>query len=217
MVLVAAVAAKAVHVFGIFGMSSCVHASHKHWSHHDDGNRKSTAGDLLLRRKRRGWRTHSDSPRGSTVIERIFTRSSIDASSHEHQSIRVVAGAGIEGDRYFDKHEEPGQNMTLIEAEALERFAAEHHKPIDPSITGRNLVTRGVKLNALVGREFTVGAVRMRGVELCEPCLGFGAALSSSECDPPQVVKAFVHRAGLRADVLSTGEVCVGAVVASGA
>jgi MOSC domain-containing protein YiiM len=151
------------------------------------------------------------------MIERIFTRSTIGGSSHEHQSIRVVASAGIEGDRYFDKHEEPGQNITLIEAEAIERFAAEHDRSIEPSTTGRNLVTRGVRLNAFVGTEFTVGSVRLRGVELCEPCLGFGEALSSAEHGPSQVVKAFVHKAGLRADVLSTGEVCVGAVVASAA
>jgi MOSC domain-containing protein YiiM len=151
------------------------------------------------------------------VIERIFTRSTIGGSSHEHQSIRVVAGAGIEGDRYFDKHEEPGQNITLIEAEEIERFAADRDRPIDPATTGRNLVTRGVRLNALVGAEFTVGSVRLRGVELCEPCLGFGEALSSAEHGSPQVVKAFVHKAGLRADVLSTGEVCVGAVIARAA
>jgi MOSC domain-containing protein YiiM len=151
------------------------------------------------------------------VIERIFTRSSVDGSTHEHHSVRVVAGAGIEGDRYFDRHEEPGQNITLIEAEEVERFTAEHGRPHDLSITGRNLVTRGVRLNALVGKEFMVGAVRLRGVELCEPCLGLGQALASGELSPPQVVRTFVHKAGLRADVMSTGEVSIGAEVASAA
>jgi len=151
------------------------------------------------------------------VIEQIFTRSLTDGSTQAHQSVRVVAGAGIDGDRYFDRHEEPGQNITLIEAEEVERFNAEHGRCHDPSVTGRNLVTRGVRLDALVGMEFMVGDVRLRGVELCEPCLGLGEALATAELSPAQAVKAFVHRAGLRADVLSTGEVCVGAKVGGAA
>jgi len=151
------------------------------------------------------------------VIERIFTRSTGDGATHEHQSVRVVAGVGIVGDRYFDRHEEPGQNITLIEAEEIEHFTAQHGRPHDLSISGRNLVTRGVRLNALVGKEFRVGSVLLRGVELCEPCLGLGQALGSPELPPPQVVKALAHKAGLRADVLSTGEVTVGATVASAA
>ena len=151
------------------------------------------------------------------MIEQIFTRSPADGSTQAHQSVCVVAGAGIDGDRYFDRHEEAGQNITLIEAEEVERFNAEHGQRHDPSATGRNLVTRGVRLNALVGMEFMVGDVRLRGVELCEPCLGLGEALATPELSPAQVVKALVHRAGLRADVLSTGEVCVGAKVAGAA
>ncbi len=151
------------------------------------------------------------------MIERIFTRSSVTGATQEHQSVVVVAGAGIRGDRYFDRHDEPGQNITLIEAEEVERFNAEHRTQHDPSATGRNLVTRGVRLNELLNKEFTVGAVRLRGVELCEPCLGFGEALASAELGPPAVVKAFVGKAGLRADVLSAGEVAVGAKFASAA
>lgn len=148
------------------------------------------------------------------MIERIFTRPSVTGTTQEHQSVRLTAGAGIEGDRYFGRHEEPGQNITLIEAEVLERFNAEHCTHHDPSVTGRNLVTRGVRLNDLLGKEFTVGSVRLRGVELCEPCLGFGEALASTGLAPSQVVKHFVNKGGLRADVLSSGEISVGATVA---
>ena len=147
------------------------------------------------------------------MIEKIFTRSPADGRTQEHRSVRAVAGAGIEGDRYFGKHDEPGQNVTLVEAEEIERFIAQHGRPIDLSIAGRNLVTRGVRLNELVGKEFVVGTVLLRGVELCEPCLGFGEALAGGEVTPPGVVKFFVHRAGLRADLLSTGAITVGAVI----
>ncbi len=151
------------------------------------------------------------------MIERIFTRAAGGGATQEHRSVQLVAGAGIEGDRYFDRHEEPGQNITLVEAEEIERFISEHGRSIDLSVTGRNLVTRGIRLNALVGKEFKVGSVLLRGVELCEPCLSLGQALASTEVTPAHVVKAFVHKAGLRADVLSGGEVTVGAVVASAA
>lgn len=144
------------------------------------------------------------------TIEHIFTCPPGNTSQVEHQSVRVVAGAGIEGDRYYGAQDEPGQNITFVEAEEIERFAAAHRHPLDLSMTRRNVVTRGVRLNTLVGQEFTVGTIRFRGVELCEPCMGLGEALSSATLSPGQVIKHWLHRAGLRADVLSTGELSVG-------
>jgi MOSC domain-containing protein YiiM len=147
------------------------------------------------------------------TVERIFTRSPSSKVQVEHDEVKVVAGAGIVGDRYFDHHDEPGQNITLIEAEEIESFLNEHSRPYDPSVSGRNLVTRGVRLNALVGKEFFIGSVRCRGVELCEPCLGLGTSLQSAELPAAQAVRALVHRAGLRADALSSGEIALGASV----
>ena len=144
-------------------------------------------------------------------IERIFIRPASGGATVEQRSVRVVAGAGIEGDRYFDAHDEPGQNITFIEAEAIEAFALENRRAVDMSATGRNVVTRGVQLNNLVGREFIVGPVRFRGVELCEPCLTLGEVLASSTLPPARVVKQWAHRGGLRADALTTGELSVGA------
>lgn len=144
-------------------------------------------------------------------IECIFIRPPGGNPTVEQRSVRVVAGAGIEGDRYFDAHDEPGQNITFVEAEAIEAFAREHGRPVDFAATGRNVVTRGVRLNELVGREFLVGSVRFRGVELCEPCLTLGEALASPTLSPAFVVKHWVHRGGLRANALTGGELSVGA------
>jgi MOSC domain-containing protein YiiM len=151
-------------------------------------------------------------------IERIFIRQPGSNLNIERETVRIVAGAGIEGDRYFDTQDEPGQNVTFVEAEAIEAFEAfarEYRRPLDLSVTGRNVVTRGVRLNELVGREFIVGAVRFRGVELCEPCLTLGEALATPTLPPARVVKHWLHRGGLRADALSSGELSVGAAFKS--
>ena len=147
------------------------------------------------------------------IVERIYIRETEGRSQVEQQSVNVVAASGIEGDRYFDHHDEPGRNVTLVEAEEIEAFVREHGLEQDLSITGRNLVTRGVRLNDLVGKEFTVGDVRLRGVELCEPCLGLGTSLASPQLTSAAVVKRFLHRAGLRADALSSGVIARGAAV----
>jgi MOSC domain-containing protein YiiM len=147
------------------------------------------------------------------TIERIYISAAQGGRQVEQDAVSVVAGAGIEGDRYFGRHDEPGQNITLVEAEEIEAFIRAHGRGHDLSITNRNLVTRGVRLNALVGREFMVGAVRLRGVELCEPCLGLGSALASLDLAAAMVVKQLLHRAGLRADVVSGGVIAPGAVV----
>ncbi|MBQ0960938.1 hypothetical protein KAK06_18425 [Ideonella sp. 4Y11] len=144
------------------------------------------------------------------AIERIFTSPAADAPQMEHERITLRAGRGVQGDRNEGRADHPGQNLTLVEAEEIERFCAQHGRLPDLSITRRNLVTRGVRLNALEGRTFLIGAVRVRGVELCEPCLGLGQALSSDTLPPPAVVRHWVGRGGLRVDVLSDGEIARG-------
>ena len=146
-------------------------------------------------------------------VERIYTSSNAGAPQVEQELVSVVVGSGIEGDRYFGRHDEPGQNLTLIEIEEIEAFLSEQGREAELSITHRNLLTRGVRLNELVGVEFWVGEVKVKGVELCEPCLGMGTALSSSSISPASVVKRFLRRGGLRADVLSSGVIQRGAAV----
>ena len=126
------------------------------------------------------------------------------------ESVRAIAGRGLEGNRYFFDGDAPsGQALTLIAAEAVEAMDREHGISIEPRESRRNVVTRGIDVNELVGRRFRVGAVECRGVELCEPCAGLQAMTK------PGVIKGLVHRGGLNADILSDGEISVGdAVVA---
>jgi MOSC domain-containing protein YiiM len=143
-------------------------------------------------------------------IERIFVATAPRAPQIEVPSVRVVVGKGIEGDRHFGKRKVPGENLTLVEAEELEAFAQEQGVPVDLSGSRRNIVTRGVRLNDLVGREFRLGTALLRGVELCEPCSVMGRLYALPDWPGPRTVRQMLHRAGLRADVMQTGVFKVG-------
>ena len=147
------------------------------------------------------------------TVERIFISKMRGGPQVECTTISVVAGAGIEGDRYFGRKADPGQNITLIEAEEIEALLCELGEPREISARHRNIITRGVRLNDLVRKEFMIGEVKARGVELCEPCALIGRALASVDYPAAAVVKRLTHRAGLRADVLSSGEISCGATV----
>jgi MOSC domain-containing protein YiiM len=139
-------------------------------------------------------------------VEAIFISAQRGELPHPVESVNGVAGKGLEGNRYFDTGR-PHQELTLIEAEQLERTLTDHGLEIDAAATGRNILTRGVDLNALVGQRFRVGALECRGIELCEPCTTMEARTV------PGAIKALVHRAGLNAEILSGGEVRPGDAV----
>ncbi len=143
---------------------------------------------------------------GDGRVESIFIAAERGEPPHPVESVTGVAGKGLEGNRYFDTGR-PEQELTLIEAEQLERVAAEDGLRIDAAATGRNILTRGVDLNALVGRRFRVGALECRGIELCEPCRTLEARTA------PGAIKALVHRAGLNAEILVGGVVRPGDAV----
>jgi MOSC domain-containing protein YiiM len=119
---------------------------------------------------------------------------------------RALAGKGLEGNRYFysDGDAPEGRALTLIATEALEAMEREHDIELDAAASRRNVLTRGVDVNALVGKRFSVGGVECRGVELCEPCSHLQSLTK------PGVIKGLTHRGGLNADILSDGEIAVG-------
>ncbi len=112
----------------------------------------------------------------------------------------LVPGSGISGD---DKAGMPipGSNLTLIAAEGIETMVSETRIPLAPRETRRNVVTRGVDLEALIGRRFRVGTAICLGVKPCNPCNHL------EEVTRPGVRAGLGGRGGLRADVLSGGEI----------
>ena len=133
---------------------------------------------------------------------------------HPMEQVEAVTGRGLIGDRYFLKEgtfsdkDGPDREVTLIEIEAIEGLAREYEVTLEPAKARRNLLTRGVPLNHLVGHTFTIGTVVLRGIRLCEPC-GHLAKLTCKE-----VQKGLIHRGGLRAQVIAGGMLEVGAAIA---
>ncbi|MFN4218846.1 MAG: MOSC domain-containing protein [Candidatus Bipolaricaulia bacterium] len=126
-------------------------------------------------------------------------------------AVRAVAGRGLEGDRYFlgtgTKSSKPGpdREVTLIEIEAIEALERDYGVKLSPGDARRNIVTRGVALNHLVGKEFRVGEAVLRGIRLCEPCQHL-VQLTGQE----KVLPGLVHRGGLRAQIVRDGIIRVG-------
>jgi MOSC domain-containing protein YiiM len=124
--------------------------------------------------------------------------------------IRALPGLGLEGDRYatqqgtYAPRPDGSRQVTLIEIEALQALAQEEGIRLEPANARRNLVTRGVPLNHLVGKRFKVGEVTLRGIRLCEPCDHL-ARLTEQK-----VLPALIHRGGLRAEILSEGIIQAG-------
>jgi MOSC domain-containing protein YiiM len=125
------------------------------------------------------------------------------------EQVRAVAAKGLEGDRYFLGlgafwKPKPDYEVTLIESEALEALERDYGVALMPAESRRNILTRGVALNHLVGREFQVGEAVLRGVRLCEPC-AYLERLTHRD-----VIRGLTHRGGLRAQILIGGTIRVG-------
>lgn len=148
------------------------------------------------------------------TVAHIFTAPAPGAPMQNRTRATLVCGQGIEGDRHFgrDTGDEPDE-LTLIEEEQIQHFAQATGLKVTGADIRRNVVTRGVDLNALVGQRFRVGAVTVEGVELCEPCAKLAAHLATEAVSAAMVVKTLTHRGGLRARIIDDGEVHVADVV----
>ncbi len=130
--------------------------------------------------------------------------------------VRAVVGRGLEGDRYFNevgsfsKNPGLGREITLIEIEAVEALKHDYGFELNPIDSRRNIATRGIALNHLVGRQFKVGNVTLRGIRLCEPCSHLEKLTTKG------VMRGLIHRGGLRAEILIGGVLRPGDVILAG-
>ena len=146
------------------------------------------------------------------TVDSIYIAPAAKAPTSVVATVRAIPRVGLEGDRYalgtgtFYKPE-PAFELTLIEAEAIDALRRDYKIELTAGEARRNIVTRGVPLNHLVGREFLIGDVRLRGIRLCEPC-DYLQKLTGKE-----VIRGLRHRGGLRAQILTEGVIEAGAVI----
>jgi hypothetical protein len=157
------------------------------------------AGDISSARPPRAV-----APAGTGTVVSIHVAAGAGRPARTLTAARLVAGQGIEGDRHVIGTGTfpsglPGSALTLIEQSVCEELA------LTPDEHRRNLVVDGLlELNDLVGHEFMIGQVRCRGMRLCEPCTVIQRYARR------QIIRPLVHRGGLRADILTDGEIRVG-------
>jgi len=143
-------------------------------------------------------------------VEAINIAADLEGECRSVEVVEALAGQGLLGDRYFadaPREQGEGRDITLIQAEALEGLQDEHGIELSGAESRRNVLTRGIDLNALVGRRFSVGEAECVGIELCEPCNHL------QKMTQPGVLRGLVHRGGLRADVVRGGRIAVGDAV----
>lgn len=151
------------------------------------------------------------------VVEAVAIADRATAPMRLVPSAQALAGRGLLGDRYADKGgtfssatpTARGYDLTLIEAEVLDELVLPDGQRLTYADARRNIVTRGIDLNSLVGRRFLIGDVECLGQRLCEPCAHL------ERLTQPGTLKGLIHRGGLRADILSSGAIATGMAISS--
>ena len=125
-------------------------------------------------------------------------------SINEVDSIKVVLNKGILGDRHYKDFNDPYCQLSLIEAENIDYYNLKYGLNISYVNFRRNIVTKGVRLNDLVGKKFSIGNVKVEGIDLCRPCRHLTEVLNQSN-----IIKEFLRKGGLRCQILSSSEIRV--------
>ena len=123
----------------------------------------------------------------------------------EVESINVLANKGIVGDRHFDDYNDPYCQLSLIESENIDYYNTKFGLNINYVDFRRNIITRGIELNHLVGKKLTIGKVEVEGIDLCRPCRHLTEML-----DQENILKEFLRKGGLRCQILSSSKIKVG-------
>ena len=181
----------------------------------DEGFESISAGYLVAPADPALWTAmpKADAARTHGRVEAIAVARTAEAPMTLLEEAGAHAGRGLEGDRYFDGRgtfsnpASNGHDLTLIEAEQLEAITLSSGHTPTPEDARRNIVTRGIDLNALVGRRFSVGEVECAGCRLCEPCAHLERLTEVG------LLRALVHRGGLRADIVTDGRIAIGAEI----
>ena len=124
---------------------------------------------------------------------------------NEVKSIDVLANQGVIGDRHFSKFNDPYNQLSLIEAENIDYYNIKFGLNIPYINFRRNIITKGIKLNDLVGKKLKIGKVELEGIDLCRPCKHLSEFLGQNN-----IIKEFLRRGGLRCQILNSSSIEVG-------
>ena len=151
---------------------------------------------------------------GTGSVVALFTTDRMSAPMKKMEELNALAGRGIDGDRYFlgtgtySKKPEPGRQVTLIKIEILEWLKDEFEVTVKPEECRRNVLTRGIEINELIGTEFFVGPVRLRAHRITQPCRYLENLL-----DQPGLYKALWDNGGISCEILSDGVIKEGDMI----
>tara|TARA_X000001036_G_C20506969_1_gene736314 strand:+ start:270 stop:710 length:441 start_codon:yes stop_codon:yes gene_type:complete len=123
----------------------------------------------------------------------------------EAVSIEVLANKGVIGDRHFKDFNDPYCQLSLIESENIDYYNLKYGLNIPYVNFRRNIVTKGVRLNELVGKKLQIGNVELEGIDLCRPCRHLTEVL-----DQNNILKEFIRKGGLRCQILSSSTINIG-------
>jgi MOSC domain-containing protein YiiM len=161
------------------------------------------------------WSADSTRPARRGRVEVVAIADRAEAPMQHRATIRAIPGQGLDGDRYANRAGTftprsgvgVGYDLTLIEAEVLDELTLTDGHRLEYAEARRNIVTRGIDLNSLVGQRFRVGDVECVGRRLCEPCAHLERLTHKG------VLRQLIHRGGLRADILTAGNITIGAPI----
>ena len=123
----------------------------------------------------------------------------------EVTNIKVLANQGVVGDRHFKEFNDPFSQITLIESENIDFYNIKFGLNIPYVDFRRNIVTKGIQLNSLIGKKIKIGNVKLEGIDLCRPCRHLNEILNQNN-----IIKEFLRKGGLRCQILSSSSINVG-------
>jgi len=121
------------------------------------------------------------------------------------ESIEVIENKGVVGDRHFKEFNDPYCQLSLIESESIDYYNSKYGLNISYLDFRRNIVTKGIQLNNLIGKNFLIGDVKVEGVDLCRPCRHLTEILNQDN-----IIKEFLRKGGLRCQILSSSKINIG-------
>ena len=126
----------------------------------------------------------------------------------EVEKIEVLSNKGVIGDRHFNEFNDPYCQLSLIESENIDYYNLRYGLNIPYLDFRRNVVTKGIQLNELIGKKFVIGKVKVEGIDLCRPCRHLTETLGQEN-----IIKEFLRKGGLRCQILSSSSISVNDII----